>query len=184
MKVQVTAAIGAMVIALGVRNASGEEVKSVNVAGCFNEPIPMTSTGEVAFVSVINHGEPLRHLVSTRIPLLIRGLATDEVNGPHAVAGAGAWFLVTRGKLCEVLVDGLRFALLSQAISNGVVRTKDFGQWWVYSYNGGSPYALVGSNDQLRSLKKWLAGQKNATPAEQQGGGYSPPAARPSKPTP
>lgn len=183
MKLQIAVGIGAMIITLGLRSARGEEGIGINIRGYNKEPIPETVTGAVARVSHINKGDPLPQLISTRMPIVIRGLVTETFSGPNMVARSGGWFLIIDGKVSEVLVGGVPVSLSSQVISNGLVRMRDFGDWWVYAYNGKAPCAIVGSGDQLRSLEEWVDADTNNAHADQNSG-YSPSAAQPAHPTP
>jgi hypothetical protein len=170
-----------MIMVFGARISCGQEVSSANVIGIVREST--TVTGEVASVFEGDPAGPVRQLNCTGIRLVIRGLVSDWSEGPSPLADSGVWFLVSDGRLTELLVDGVPLALASQVISNGLIRTKEFGNWWVYSYNGNSPAALVAADNQLQSLEQWLQSRKSVKDAKQQGRGASPPAARPSNPT-
>ena len=178
-KVQVAVSIGALVMVLGMRDVRAEG-GPVNIQGSITEP--MTATGEVA--SAYSSDGAICQLRGTGIPIVIRGLVLSKFDGPNPVAGSGAWFLVMEGKLTDVFVDGAPLVLADQVISNGLIRTKEFGDCRIYSYNGSRLSAMVVPQDQLHALQKRVDARTNATHAEQQSGGSSPPAVRPPKPTP
>lgn len=164
--------------------AAARDVTSGNIVG-FASPTTVV-TGEVAVAYNPRSGVPVGQIAGSHfhIPVVIRGLVDVQVEGPPEIADVGVWFLVTSGKLSDIVVEGAPLPLASQTISNGLIRTKDFGSFSIYLYKNKNPVALVVPIDQSYSLAKWLDTKRNAAHAEQQGGGHSPPAARSPKPTP
>ena len=165
---------------LGV-SAVAEDVPSVNVVG-YSVSTTLTVTGAVAYTDARNLGVAVGQIAGTTISVVIRGLTAMLFEGPPAVEGSAVWMQITSGRVSDILVDGVPLPLASQVISNGVIRTKDCGICSIYLCAGSSPAALFVEQQGL--LKRWLDARKQDAAAEQQGGGYSPPAARPSKPTP
>lgn len=128
-----TATLGtATVVLLLHAHACFAEVYSSNVVGCQIKPLGAV-TGEVA--TVARTGTHLRQLAGTGIGIEVRKLVPSLSDGPMHMGTCGTWSVIQKGSLGEVLVSGLRIELGSSAIRDGLVRTRDFGDWTIYTYS-------------------------------------------------